>query len=97
MPSSINGFGTMYYGKANPQPDGSVVRTEWITALYVPLVPLGSYRVWFQSRDAKWYSNRTVDHYKVLRVPIHVPHLLKGWGITAGLVGLAQLADYMHW
>lgn len=45
MPSTINGFGTKYYGEADHRPDGSFIATEWITAAYIPLIPLRSFRL----------------------------------------------------
>jgi len=49
MPRSANGTGTMWYGHALQAPDGSYVVTEWITLFWVPLVPLGSRRVLWDS------------------------------------------------
>ena len=43
MPYTFNGFGTKYYGRREAAEDGSYVTTMWITALYVPILPLGSY------------------------------------------------------
>ncbi len=45
MPSSIQGFGTAFVGQRDFWPDGSYVTTEWIVALFVPLLPLRSVRV----------------------------------------------------
>jgi len=45
MPFTYNGFGTKYYGEADHHPDGSFITTEWITAAYIPLIPLRSYRL----------------------------------------------------
>jgi hypothetical protein len=45
MPWSIYGFGTEYFGQRELQRDGSYVTTEFLTALGIPLVPLGSQRV----------------------------------------------------
>ena len=39
-----NGFGTNLYGH-NTLPDGSYIATKWITILFLPIWPLGSYRV----------------------------------------------------
>lgn len=94
MPSSINGIGTMYYGRALPRPDGSIVRTVWITVFYIPLIPLGSHRVWFQGRDSKWYSNRTVVHYKAAKAPFHFPHLIQGWAATACIIAFFMWVDH---
>ena|SRR5271166_6775855 len=44
MAYTFNGFGTKYYGEAERRPDGSFITTEWITAAYVPLIPLRSFR-----------------------------------------------------
>lgn len=97
MPQSINGTGTMYYGKALPDRDGSCVVTEWVTFFWLPLIPLGSRRVWFQHRESKWWSNRVTDHYKVVKVPIHTPHIWKGLFVTFGVVAFFALADYLNW
>lgn len=44
MAFTFNGFGTKFYGEADLRSDGSFVTTEWVTALYVPLIPLRSFR-----------------------------------------------------
>ncbi len=48
MPISIvfGGAGTRFYGKRDELPDGSCITTKWLVALYLPIIPLGSYRVW---------------------------------------------------
>lgn len=43
---TLNGIGTKLYGKTEMDPDGSYVATEWFVILYLPIFPLGSYRVW---------------------------------------------------
>ncbi|BET65435.1 hypothetical protein ASA1KI_03700 [Opitutales bacterium ASA1] len=45
MPFEFKGCGTQYIGERDLRPDGSFVTTEWITLLYLPLVPLRSARV----------------------------------------------------
>jgi hypothetical protein len=45
MASSINGFGTTYYGQGSFERDGSYVTTKWVIAGTVPLIPLASLRV----------------------------------------------------
>lgn len=42
---SVNGTGTRVYGKRDFWTDGSFVTTEWITFLWVPLIPVRSMRV----------------------------------------------------
>lgn len=45
---TMNGFGTMLYGKADPRPDGWYTATLYLVALFIPIIPLGRYIV----RDA---------------------------------------------
>jgi len=42
---SLNGFGTRIYGSRDHREDGSYVTTRYVTAVFVPLVPLDSFRV----------------------------------------------------
>lgn len=44
--SSINGIGTSLYGKQDVDPiDGSYIATKWFIVVFLPIFPLGSYRV----------------------------------------------------
>ena len=69
MPYTFNGFGTKYYGRREPGEDGSYVTTLWITALYIPVLPLGSYRVLPVGQGTNWVVHRS-QSYHVLRVPL---------------------------
>lgn len=42
---TINGFGTMLYGRSSPAADGTHIATLWFVLLFVPVWPLGSYLV----------------------------------------------------
>ncbi|MGW0712484.1 tetratricopeptide repeat protein [Streptomyces sp. NPDC002643] len=43
---TVNGIGTMFYGAADPCPRcGSVIRREYFCVLWIPLWPLGRYRI----------------------------------------------------
>ena len=97
MPQAINGIGTMYYGSALPNEDGSHVVTEWVTVLWVPLIPLGSRRVWFQDASSHWFMNQTTTTYKVAKVPLHWPHVLKGYAAVLAVVVAVQVIDHFHW
>jgi hypothetical protein len=74
MPMTFNGCGTSYYGKRYPAEDGSYVTTLWVTALWVPLLPLRSYRVrpMGKGTTAVVYNSRS---YQTLRVPICWPQV----------------------
>ena len=45
MPYTLNGIGTRYYGKRDFRADGSYITTEWVTFVYIPLIPYRSLRV----------------------------------------------------
>lgn len=45
MPTSLNGCGTTYYGSRDFHEDGSYITTEWFILIYIPIFPLGSFRV----------------------------------------------------
>ena len=43
---TFNGTGMMLYGMRDVNPDGSYIATKWVTILWLPIFPLGSFRVW---------------------------------------------------
>ncbi len=43
---SSNGSGEGFYGKRGAREDGSYITTKWFMILLVPIIPLGTYRVW---------------------------------------------------
>ena len=45
MPYTLNGIGSAYYGKRDFRSDGSFVTTEWLSFLYIPILPFRSLRV----------------------------------------------------
>jgi cellulose synthase operon protein C len=42
---SLNGFGARLYGEVDPEPDGSHVKVRFVTALFVPILPIDAYRL----------------------------------------------------
>lgn len=42
---TINGFGTKIYGKSDGKPDGTYITTLFLTALYIPVIPIKQYLV----------------------------------------------------
>jgi hypothetical protein len=64
MPYSFSGIGTKYYGSRAEGSDGSYITTEWIILFYVPLIPIGSFRV----RLLK--SGLIHSKYETRRVPL---------------------------
>jgi hypothetical protein len=69
MPHSVNGFGTRYYGRREEALDGSYVTTVWITVLYIPILPLRSYRVLAVGKSFNVIIHRS-QQFKAVRVPL---------------------------
>lgn len=44
--TSGNGNGEGFYGKKLIKEDGSYVATKWFMILLIPILPLGTYRIW---------------------------------------------------
>jgi tetratricopeptide (TPR) repeat protein len=84
--STVNGIGTMVYGRRDYDPDtGTYVLTQWFTLIYVPIIPLAAYRV-ANAAGGGWYF--------LGRVP--VSRAAKGW--TGSLfLALACVAGFFIW
>jgi hypothetical protein len=57
MAFTFRGIGTMHYGKREFRADGSFVTTLWFVFLYVPVVPLNSFRL-LPTGTSKYYGLR---------------------------------------
>lgn len=53
---TLNGIGTTMYGRRDPQPDGSYVATVFLCLVFIPLIPLSSYRVLPQGQGWLFYG-----------------------------------------
>lgn len=69
MPYTLNGFGTKFYGKRDQAADGSYVTTKWVTALYIPVIPVGSYRVKPVGQGTNLLIHRS-QNYQVQKMPL---------------------------
>ena len=50
----VNGIGTAFFGTRDRRPDGSYIATHCFSVFFVPLIPLGAYRV--RDAGARTYS-----------------------------------------
>jgi len=42
---TVNGIGTTMYGAKSPCPHcGSIIKRKWLVVLFIPIIPLGSFR-----------------------------------------------------
>ena len=88
MPYSLNGCGTRYYGSRDKSPDGSYVTTMWVTFVFVPVIPLRSYRVRPTGKGSNYvvYSNQS---YLTRRVPLCWRQIGNVYFVVAPILALA--------
>jgi hypothetical protein len=65
MAETWNGFGTKFYGSKDQYPDGSFITTEWIVILLIPVIPIGSMRVFYKGTSYEF--RRTTSRYLVIQ------------------------------
>lgn len=104
MPHAVNGTGTMWYGRALPESDGSYVVTEWVTFFYAPLIPIGSRRILWDTnanreiQSKPWYKKSKEEwntlYYRTIKAPIYWPQVFKGYLWLPVLYDLGTLIDY---
>lgn len=90
MPYSFSGIGTKFYGKEETDQSGVYLATEWIVFLYVPLVPIGSFRVRPREESAgavPLKSQRSV----IERVSLQWQHIYNVYAFIAAMAILAYL------
>ena len=66
---TLNGTGTRLYGQRDEAPDSSYTATKWVVVFFLPLLPLGSYRVLAEnSTGMATYRNST---FTLMPLPLH--------------------------
>lgn len=90
---SLNGTGTTLYGKREVDPlDGSYIATEWVIVLLVPIIPLGSYRVWRGETNLVGSVRVGAEtKYRMLKVNMNWRQVLNTYLIGAGILTLTVL------
>ncbi|MCX6851984.1 MAG: hypothetical protein NTY98_24070 [Verrucomicrobia bacterium] len=89
MPASINGIGTLYYGECDFHPDGSYVTTEWLSVVYLPVLPFRSIRLMrLPHLDRELIVFSSQGFLNVQRIPLHWRQVLNVYGFL-GFVALS--------
>jgi hypothetical protein len=85
MPLSFNGIGTRYYGHAEESDSGSYTATEWIIFLWLPIVPL---RTWRVSRRRKGTDTFLFSNAKFLvrPLPLDMRQVALGYLVTIATI-----------
>lgn len=95
---SINGIGTSLYGKNDLKSDGSYVATKWIIFLFLPLVPLHSYRV--QRKETESMITALIGmpgsetKYEFYPIPLNWKQIGQTYLFAYGIIALLVL-DFM--
>ncbi|UOD33687.1 hypothetical protein INH39_19745 [Massilia violaceinigra] len=83
MATSINGFGTIYYGEADYQSDHSFITTKWLICLFIPIIPLASLRLRYV--DVPGFFWTRTEYQEIHQIPINFLQVAKTWGYSLGL------------
>ena len=84
MPYTLNGVGTKYYGKRDVEPDNSFITTEWIVLVYIPIIPIGSFRVQPTGESTNMIIFSSTQ-YLVQRVPFNWRQIRNVYATTIGI------------
>jgi hypothetical protein len=84
MAFTFNGFGTKFYGEGDLRPDGSFITTEWITAAYIPIVPLRSVRMAPTNRGVNFVFFQSQSYAVFETLPIFWPQVGRTYACVAG-------------
>jgi hypothetical protein len=94
MPISANGTGTRFYGeRVDPEQEGWVT-TQWVTVFYIPIVPLRSLRISFDS-SAMGILYHSTNYHVLERLPLQWGQVIRVYGFLVGTLiwfGLVTLA-----
>lgn len=93
MPYTLNGIGTKFYGHRDEASDGSYVTTEWFTFVYIPLIPMRSFRVLPVGQGTNYIIHRS-QNYRMTRVPLCWPQIRNVYLI---LIPIVLLIFYFNW
>lgn len=91
MTSTLNGTGTRFYGEREKDIGGTYITTKWIVVLWVPLLPLSSWRVYPLGAEQVQYiieeSSGTSQALQAVRVPLNWRQVANVYAVVAcGLV-----------
>lgn len=92
---TVMGVGKTLYGKREVDADGSYVATKWFIYLFLPIIPLGSYRVWRGETTASvtlLISASATTQYRMVKVPLNKKQVITTYLVAYGIPIVAILA-----
>lgn len=91
--SSINGFGTRFYGECDYQSDGSYTSTYWIILAFIPVIPLYSARILHKEGTRYQYEKIPIDWQQVFRIWAFIVALAIGYLMCVMWINQAQISE----
>lgn len=92
---SVMGVGKTLYGKREVAADGSYIATKWFIYIFLPIFPLGSYRVWRGETSNTTIPFMTVGastQYRMVEVPLNRSQVIWTYLFSYGVPIVAILA-----
>jgi tetratricopeptide (TPR) repeat protein len=86
---TLNGFGTKLYFDSEHEDDGSVVRTRFVTALFIPVIPIDAWRV-TDAADDRFFVHGKVPLSKPMRIWQYA-----AIGLLVAALGWAGIASWL--
>ena len=101
---TINGIGTTLYGKRYldkkelrnmdidvPEGVQPYIATMWFVFLFIPLIPLGSYIVFFEGKVEEGFWSSDDKYYHMIKINLNWNQVLKTWLIPVFIIFLLWL------
>lgn len=86
---NYNGIGTKLYGSTDTGSDGSYVTTKWFVFIYLPIIPLESFRV--VKEDSSNIIVYKSQKYRAMSIPLHKKQVVKTYFLVYGIIGILIL------
>ena len=95
MAFTLNGFGTRFYGEGDLRPDGSFITTEWVTAAYLPILPLRSFRLARTRGGLNAVVFRSQSYAVFEKLPICWPQVGRVYGCVIGTAAWWSVVSWL--
>src|SRR5580704_5150162 len=97
----LSGIGVGFRGRdfrsESDRAAGIELRTRWIIVLWLPLIPIGSYRLRRSKRNLT-PSGRTVRRLELFsKEPLAWRQVFRWWALTAAGIALMLVVYYLSW
>lgn len=93
---TLNGTGIRLYGKDKINPDKSHISTKWVTFFWIPLIPLGSFRVWKDiTQNSGLITYGTETKYRMQKVALNFKQIFKVYSVTLLILASFWIIGYL--